>query len=370
MWFLFGLITTLAFAAHATHRRFQKPWSGRSDSSDGITYFGRLEKRGFSSRILRIGVESTKQVEFVLKSESWIDRCFRAIGVSKEYQTGNVGFDERIYIGSDNANVHSLIGKNSHVATALVNLFEYKGEHEARVVEVINRGGQLWVEFKLPNAFEETHLREFAKSPVRFLRDVSTAISQSTTQALYPSKDRFVVKAIMLLSVSTGLALNGIFQFMRNIWDKDTFVIDSGPLVFDGARICVGIAIGLIIVALLILRRSSRTHIILIELSIVGLFGAFATSVATLTEINETFDQSDRERFEVKVVEKKISRSGGRSSRRTYRVRTQDWTNERSTRRFQVSSRFFEDVEVGDTLVITQRSGYLGYRWVEGYEAE
>lgn len=77
--------------------------------------------------------------------------------------------------------------------------------------------------------------------------------------------------------------------------------------------------------------------------------------------INGTFDKSSPETYTVKVTEKDVKSS---LRRHGYYIYCEDWLD--STRDVQISvnpSRY-KTVEVGDTIQVVTKQGFLGYEWI------
>ena len=127
--------------------------------------------------------------------------------------------------------------------------------------------------------------------------------------------------------------------------------------------------LGLVIVAFLMtatfymLGRSSRTHLVLIEVIFVGTFGAIATCFVELRDMNIDFDRSTSAIHSVTSIDKYVS--SGRRRSNTYYLYVEDWTKQQETIKLNVNYSVYNSISIGDRVRIIERSGFLGYPWIE-----
>ncbi|MGD8569853.1 MAG: hypothetical protein PVJ39_17335, partial [Gammaproteobacteria bacterium] len=175
-------------------------------------------------------------------------------------------------------------------------------------------------------------------------------------------RDPFVIKSAIILAISSGLAINGLIHLVRLTWIKLPFTVDSSQLLMDSVYWGAGIVITLLLSALVMLGRSARTHLVMIELILIGSFGAISTTAAELRDINIELDESRGHSYEVKALDKKITRSRRSSS---YYLYVNDWNKEHARKKVKVPSDIYYSIEIGDLLLVKQKNGFLNYRWVE-----
>ena len=320
---------------------------------------------------LLLGIAGIENQRFRFKAESWYDRLFKFLRVSREHQTNDVEFDEKVYIVSDDSRLHSLISNRSGLIESVLDIFNHPTTPGIRVKEIRNNKGKIWVRYAIPNEFTDVGILGFAEKPVSSLDSFVNGYRDWAKNTLAGSRDPFIFKAVLVLAISSGLAINGALQSYRIVISNFPFTVDSSMLFKDAIWIGSGITLALIFIAFVFLRRSSRTHLVVLELLVMGLFGAVSTTYANLHDANIDLDTSQPMVYEVKVLDKKVSRSRSRNRRfrsPTYSVFTQDWNKQKSKTRFHVSNGFFHNVSVGDQVLIVQRLGHLNYRWVERIE--
>jgi hypothetical protein len=107
-----------------------------------------------------------------------------------------------------------------------------------------------------------------------------------------PLRDPFPFRASCVLAISTGLALNGSFEWIRMAMGNFPFMLDpQAPIAWAVPAGLAAVAV-LVMIALAWMGRSSRTHLVLIELLLVGTIGATLTAYAELRDLNIDLDRA------------------------------------------------------------------------------
>ncbi len=89
MWFLFGLITSIGFAAYFGYPRYRAAWKGEPGVTGGIRFVYKVLKHRGSAYGLLIGIPAQPGFDYSLKRETAMDRFFKSIGMAEEHQIGN-----------------------------------------------------------------------------------------------------------------------------------------------------------------------------------------------------------------------------------------------------------------------------------------
>jgi hypothetical protein len=176
-------------------------------------------------------------------------------------------------------------------------------------------------------------------------------------------RDPFVLKAAVILAISSGLLINGLAQSMRLWWLDVPFTVDDTQMLKDSALWGVAMVFLLMLMTVFWLGKSSRAHLVLIEVFFFGTIGTVLTTNAQIRALNMELDESARGNYQVVAYDKWVSRSRRSTS---YYIRVDDWnSDQRQTTKIEVDNSFYNTVREGQTLTIAQKQGYLGYRWVE-----
>lgn len=102
MWFALGLVSLCVVLAWQIRWRWHRPWSGTpAFRAKGIAHEERYLAYKDSTFAVQVGVSVPDFFRFELKRETWADRFFKWTGLSVEKQFGHEGFDQLVYIASD-----------------------------------------------------------------------------------------------------------------------------------------------------------------------------------------------------------------------------------------------------------------------------
>lgn len=366
MWFAFGFITVSGFFIYFLQKKINARWKGKLASSNGVPYqFDITKTKIKSTAFIRIGIDAKDGYDFLFKEESWIDRIFKYIGLSVEYQVGDKEFDDLIYVASDNAFFHQQITDKFEITDAVVQISKIVATFNCSLKEIRSQGGQLWVRVKTKKDFEKNNSNSLYSEVVSQLSKISDALVELPENPHEFLKDPFVFKAALILALSSALFVNGMIQLLRIEVIEVPFTIDVSNLALDSVLIGSIIILILIASSVLLLRRSARAHLIIIELVLVGYLGAVSTSFAELRDINMELDTSKGTPHQVNILNKTSTR--GRSSS-SYYVYVPNWNGKSGSIKVEVSSELYNNVSVGNQLLFVQKKGYLNYRWVESIE--
>lgn len=367
MWFIFGFITLISFSIYFGYKRLNASWKGRPGRFEGIPYQYRIVTHKKRITAVFVGIYGVPELDFSFKKETFVDRLFKFLGLSVEHQIGCQEFDKAVYIVSDNTRLHTLISSSSAIKESALGIFRLAEKFNCQTKEIRCQSGRLWVRFKTLRGFEESCLSSMYPDVVPRLMAFAAELKQIPPVSSVGWKDPFVIKAAIILAISTGLAMNGMVHLIRLGWTNVPFTVDTRQLWMDSMYWGVVVVAILVAGTLFLLGRTARTHLVLIELIFVGFLGATSTAFSELRDINMELDESTAENYEVKVTGKRVSRSRRSTN---YYIYVVDWNNEKPRKSIKVSRWFYNSVPEKSYLLVKQKQGYLQYRWVESLDVK
>ena len=139
------------------------------------------------------------------------------------------------------------------------------------------------------------------------------------------------------------------------------------------APLILAIPIGLCVSALLALaalgwlRRSARTHLVLIEILLAGSAGAVLTAYAEIRNFNIEHDAAAPTMIEASVTQ--LTTSGKTWSRRgrNYHAELEGWPTATEQASLKIPPRIFNRLQVGQSVAVEQHPGALGWPWVADF---
>lgn len=360
MWLFIGAITLLCACVYAGRKRYAARWAGWPYSLRDGTFLATLDGEGSLRPRPRLGLATRSTLEFECKAESWLDRFFKWTGLSVELQLGEDGFDRTIYLIADNPAVIEVLRREPDLCDRLAALFRNGPAQGYRVHRVVCRRGKFWVEFRHTSAWASSHVIFSRAAPE--IRRMWAAIPERLPVG-HSGADPLFLRSVIVLAFSTGLAIHGGGHLYR------LMLFDGAVTLEWGTLLAVGLVAGGLLLALqfglatALLARSSRLHLIMLELLLVGSFGALSTGVVEVRDLNIALDTSNATPYATEVLKLRTSRSRRGGTRRYAYLAP--WGTEDGGR-LRVSPADYHALTVGEPATVHVRGGYFGIRWIEG----
>ena len=366
MWFAFGLITLTVTAWLMFRWRLANRWKGKPGSHDGKQYEYHVSSNKGRVVQLRIGIDCATGMHFCLKRENWIDRLFKSLGLSQEQQLNRLHFDERIYVLSDDKRLGYLLRIKSELHAPLAGFFDKHALEGFRIHKLWCRDKRLWIEAKPAKSLKVSDCSPdpLAAQVLPVMRELAALLASSASPGA-GSPDHFFVKACLLTAISAGLAIAGGVQLFRLVVMKFPVMIDNSELILLSLAAAALLMLVLLGACIVLLGRTSRMHLVLVELLFIGGFGAMAISYAELRDYNIDFDMAAVQPVEA-TVEKHYTRRCGKGGRSTcYHVdlRAAGDLNQRLS--LQLSRANWQSIKPGGSVILPLHKGALGLRWMD-----
>jgi hypothetical protein len=214
--------------------------------------------------------------------------------------------------------------------------------------------------------FDDRDVEGAAREIVPGLRAIADAMEASPFTRISLWRDPFVYRAAGILSLSTALALNGIAQWLRLRMFDGPITLDRTELFMDALGGGVAAVLVLVVATVLLLGRSARTHLVLIELLLVGAAGAVATTAAELRDANMEFDGTPASEYVVLAEGKRTVHH--RKGPDEFYLLVNDWREGHGYVKLEVSRELYRTARIGDRIRVYEKPGYFHYRWLERME--
>jgi hypothetical protein len=359
MWFKFGFYTLILYVFYFLRERHSPPSRGELKMADDAPYWYFENRTKNDITGFKLTVVAPEGYDFSLRSETWFDRLGKKFGVCSEHQVGHDAFDKKIYIVSDDNQLCVQLARDTRLVTLILKLFMTGINVKGKIKEIRCKSGLLSVSYGAKDDYTGPS-PALEREIVPHLARMADEIKQVPRGSRW--RDPFAVKASIILAISSVMVIGGLILSLIPYRKYIPFTVDTDLLWRDSILLGLSIVLALVAVTIILLRRGARTHLVLIEILFFGTFGAISTAYSTLSHINMGLDTGAESEFVVKLEEK--YREGGRKYRE-YAFLMRDWNKEVAFRDVTVSLDYYSGASVGDKIVIRQKPGYLGYRWVE-----
>lgn len=307
MWFSFGIISLSLFTIYFTYKKINASWKGESIQLGQKSCKFKKTRPIIGSADALIGINSAKGIDYIFKREGWFDRVFKSLGLVNEHQVGNPKFDDLVFIVSDDVSLHQQLSKNSVIVSTVLDIFSCVDNSTFSVKQIRHNSGCLWVKLGAHIKFTEEDIKELTPKFAPLLETLSEEMQKISghSKPLWKRPQSFISAA--LLGISTALAVTGYIQFKRLSLSLPDLphVIDANLMLNHAIMLGGAFVLLLVVLTVYLLGRSPRTHLVLLEVILLGGFGAFMTSFSELNHFNHTYDETSVQIFEARVLDKK-----------------------------------------------------------------
>jgi hypothetical protein len=363
MWFAFGVITLAGFVVGFITFRTATRWSPQVGAAGGQQFLWSETRNRGKLMSARVGVPVQTDLEFRLKHESLVDRFFKALGLSVEQELNRLHFDQHVYVVSDDRRLGRLLKYHETLATRLGELFSGDELAGFSVVSLNCNGQHLFFQLKPKGLFSsDASVESAALALTPLLHDIAGELSRKLPDE--PGrKDRFILKAAVLLGISTGLAAHAFINIFRLVMIDDTLIIDEGELLKGAIVIGLGITALLVAACIGLLGRTSRMHLVLVELITIGLAGAVGSAWVQLRDVNHEWDKGPVFEETLRVESLRTYSCGRRNRSTCYSVSFAPSPVFPHGRSVTVDAVTYSQYTEGGEARMTVHAGGLGIRW-------
>lgn len=307
MWIIFKAIAALfTILFRLSHRKFRHPAASQlSQTINGITCHIELLKHNKQIKGTVLVVELECSAIFKLSHETSWDRYFKAIGLSKEIQTGDDAFDDLIYIACDSGAFSHELRHDETTRKKILHLMRNGA------TAILGDGKLLVIEFPGDVSGHSDKIKA-AIELARSLSDLDRNFQSS-------NKDHFVLKAIAAECLIIALATYAFTSFLewRIYTDAEhTIYLDGMSVVSRGLGVGVVLTILFFGLIVFLLKGSSRGHRIIAESALFLGLSLPIGGIALLSDLNTELDKGKPTVVERGIYRKYIT--SYRYKRRTY----------------------------------------------------
>ncbi|MBK8185964.1 MAG: hypothetical protein IPK77_01160 [Cellvibrio sp.] len=379
MWLQIGLIWISIYAINKYFiGRYLKIFLGRwkpQKIKDGYEYS--LIARNSRVEEILLGVSVGNQFNFTIKHEVFLDRFFKKLGVSNEIQTGDEEFDNSIYVVSDDKGFHAKLVESTVFRCAIKKLFQSGLLRKSSVEKLECRDGRLWVVLTTDDEIAETNLEyEVIDSIVPILRSLAEELGNLKILSRKFYRERFFKKSFVIDCIIAGMIIYPVSQFLTTTYPFPYFYNNS-DLYIHAAILAIILLVMLVLGVVFWMKNSSRAHVVILELLLIGAISSFGSSYYILRYANMHLIDEKVNVIETRLVEYKIKlieRNKFKPWRKKryykeYSLAFLDWTcNCSKMITLDVSENIYEKFIQYQKFKVHLHTGYFGYKWVSSIQ--
>ena len=362
MWFFCGFITLIVFSIYNFKKAVNSSWKGSEDSiKNGLNY-----KHQNLGKILFLGCDAPKNIDFAIKPESKVDKFFKHLGLSEEMQIGEKDVDEAIYFSTENRLIIDAVKQSHNLQKAFLEIINLCKQNGFKLKRLNCCNGRIWLELKQAKLFKDFNI------PVEGISETFVPIFKNITDEIDAKivlsqrvRDPFLIRAAAILCVNTGSLFYALSFFLAHHYLGYPQLVELKPLIFDAAIVGLLVVIIMSVITIKLLGKTSRAHLVLIEIVFIGFFSFTASAAFLIMDINSEYDSSESHFSNVQVEDKRFSH--GPRSRKKYRL---SLNNSLERYQVEVSSSFYSQIKINDILCSEEKSGFMGYRWIKSLSKE
>lgn len=274
MWILARILILVVLLAYRWHARFDRKLAEKTKQWQGREY-GLSFKHGNHKEIVATTVELPflGSCWFQLDAESRSDRLLKALGLAREFQTGNKTFDDAIYISCDQTAVRDWLAINPSAIELMQLLIN---ELDATCIRC--QGSEVLITFAINEEPDETRIQT-----AYALLDQLKPLKDIQPQPMEPFFWQLIAVESLLWGIA-GYAYGGFIEYRFELLDMYASSSDALYCAFVVGLLAL---MAIYIICRLLVGRSSRSRLVILEASALLIVNLPYASVLATKEINE-----------------------------------------------------------------------------------
>jgi hypothetical protein len=362
------LVAGLAGFAVWPNIRGRRPIATSSDIQDVPCDFKQTRVSRSNQVTVTVAIACDERFEFTLRREKFTDRLAKALHVVREFQTQDERFDEAVYIGADERGIDEWLAHDAEARRKFLDLLAMQPQEYTRITAIAASRGALTLSAQAkPPMFTSVPNDLGLLVATAVIPDLKSALDR--LQAFAASdvdpiafRDPYVVGVRTLTWLTLGLLLVPFVLFFLlqlqapQLELATNYFTNRYALAATAVVVCTLAAVGVPQ-----LWGSARMHTVLAPLVLVGGLGTLIVAPALIHEINAEWDISTPQRYPAQVLNRYMTH--GKNSTHYYLWLT-DWHSQRDHQELRVDAAIYNELMEGDAVVVSERDGYLGERWL------
>jgi hypothetical protein len=316
-----------------------------------------------------VAIACDERFDFTLRRERSTDRLAKALHLVREFQTQDERFNEAVYIGADERGIVEWLDHDAQARQKFLDLLAMQPQEFTRITTIAaGRGALVLSAVAKPPMFTSAPNDLGLLIATAVIPDLKSSLDR--LQAFAASevdpgafRDPYAVGVRTLTGLTLGLILVPFVIFFLGQMHAPQVALATNwftnrhTLAATAVVVCTLAAVGV-----LLLWGSARLHTVVAPLVLVGGIGTLFAAPALIREVNTEWDNSVPQRYPAQVLHRYITH--GRHNSASYHLWLTDWHSQRDHRELQVGAATYNELRDGDAVVVSEREGFLGERWL------
>lgn len=342
-------------------RSGMRPIERLAFKKETVTFRVLQGKRGEEVRSVHIGIEVPDLIRFRLQPETSFDRYAKRLGLAREWQVDDAAFDHNVFVVCDDPISLQALADDAELRRLAFALMKQFGGATIRC-----SGGCLWLATRGFNGAKgdaERMAESVAHRAMKHLVAMRERIRAIKAVAWATRRDRSAIVEIALLVALELMGLVAIIAYFISGGSGE-----NRQLIFTNTSlwtIAATFAVFLVLLPIYLapMRRSSRSHLLLFEIVLIGVPAVAGLGFAGACWVNRHHDETAMVEQMVRIEDRYI-KSGRRNRRNYYLVIA--WPDSRVGREFGVSSEVFHQYDDANCVVVAWHRGHFDDPWMSG----
>jgi hypothetical protein len=262
-----------------------------------------------------------------------------------------------------------MVSSSQHIADNVLKIMS-SNMHGAHFRRLYGRSGCLWAEYKLKGKLAaDKGAPGLAALCVPALHAIANEFLKAEKKITKPWLDSYYWIAAVFSTIAYGLLTNGVIQVFRWLETPNAQLLPGSEIVQHALGI-TAVSIGVLVAAAAImLSRTSRAHMTLIEVFLAGSLGMFSTSYYALKDINFDLGAKAGKAVTSEVIGQRIQKHRRKTITPTYYL-TIKATDSTPQTEVTVSADSYAMTRMGSQINLKVHAGKLGYLWISDVQVQ
>ncbi|MDD5529577.1 MAG: hypothetical protein PHX21_06050 [bacterium] len=320
---------------------------------NGVEYSYKYSKdpEDVSSSLI-VKIKSSSSYVFRVTRKSKFDDFLKKIGAFSNISTGDVAFDDKLFVYSSNREFARVLLTSSANRRAVTNIF-------SQGFNTINNDNNTITTIKTTRFIEIATIMEIVSELSNLVKGIS-AVSSSFP----PAGNNRKIQHRMVFVIA--ILVNFIAIFLAGGGGAEFSPLDTGNAILASFKVSIPSVIILLWLIIMLLKDKLSSYSEYISVYLLYFSATLIAGGGIFICLNGYLDKSTAIPHKVSVVDKYTS---SEEHSKSYYAIVESWRDDRSKEKIEVHKYEYKKLVADSSeLVIATKPGQFGFEWIVGYE--